>query len=235
MKLQIDTCPICLEPLAAITSKVQPCSHSFCRACICTWATLRATCPLCLEPFVTISIASEEEDTKEEVIKVSGTGTAYMQQQEEEFDCLDHGHFVKEFQAIYKRAKEVEFELKARVVIKRGGASERDYQLILHMKHEIELKLAFLAQEKKIFPKELLKEVEHFSNVIKSFCYGSDRPKGLEDGYLHDVYADEEYYGEGEGRSEGYCLFDFAIKKSPNMKKGNRKGKMTKGKTEGQF
>lgn len=236
MKLQRDTCPICLDPFPATTSTVQPCKHSFCRPCIYTWAALRTTCPLCLEPFATISILNEEEDTKEEIVRVNDPSRSYLITPDEEFECLDHKHFVKEFQALYKRAKEAEYELKANVMMKKGGgSSDRNYQLIMHVKQEIELKLAFLSQERKIIPKELLQEVEHFSGLINSFRYGiTEKTSNIEMSSMPDVYAEDDYY-EGQQQNfydEDYSLFDFAVKKSgKKSKKTNKKGK-AKGKLD---
>ena len=95
---------------------------------------MRATCPLCLEPFSTIAVPTEqEEDTKEEIIQVKENNTTYKLQEEGmrlpkekfltgifvDFECLDHSHFAKQFQALLKQAKEAEFELKAQVATKK--------------------------------------------------------------------------------------------------------------------
>jgi len=190
---------------------------------------------LCLEPFATISILNGEEDTKEEIVKINDPSKSYLIVPEEEFECLDHKHFVKEFQALYKRAKEAEYELKANVMIKKGGgSSDRNYQLILHLKQEIELKLAFLSQERKIVPKELLQEVEYFSGLINSFRYGSgDKAVNIEMACVPDAYAEDDYYeGQQNFYDEDYSMFDFAVKKGgKKSKRTNKKGK-TKGKID---
>jgi len=231
MKAGQDSCPICLETCDVAPSVVQPCNHAFCHICIGTWAAVRPTCPLCLEPFSTISVSNEqEEDSKEEIIRVRENSTTYKLQ-EEDFECLDHSHFAKQFQALLKQAKEAEFELKAQVAIKkRSNDKEKNYQLVLHMKEEIGMKLLFLAQERKIIPKELLEEVEHFSNLLRKVRYGDKAVGTIE--YFDENYEEEEYYyGDDaeEQKSSAYSLFDVAVKKTSNSKKkNNKKGKGNK-------
>jgi hypothetical protein len=233
MKLYKDSCPICLESLETAASVVQPCNHIFCGVCIHTWAALKATCPLCLEPFSTITSSYSEEDTKEETVQVKAPMKTYGSQEEEDFECLDHRHFVKEFQTLYKQAKEAEFEVKARVVSKRRhGEPERNYELLQNVKQEIEIKLMFLSQEKKIFPKELLEEVQYFSSIIKKMCSGGSL-QIEEVGRLHDVCEKERYYVVEGANNDKYCLFDIAVKKNEkNKKKGYKKGKGNKARKE---
>jgi len=229
MKEGKDSCPICLETCDVAPSVVQPCNHAFCHSCIGTWAAVRPTCPLCLEPFSTISVSHEqEEDSKEEIIRVRENSTGYKLQ-EEDFECLDHSHFTKQFQALLKQAKEAEFELKAQVAIKkRSDDKEKNYQLVLHMKEEIGMKLLFLAQERKIVPKELLEEIEHFSNLLRKVRYGDKSVATLE------YFEEEEYYygddvEEQKPSASGFSLFDVAVKKTSNSKKkNNKKGKGNK-------
>jgi len=201
MKLPKDACPICLENIDKAASVVHPCNHTFCCTCIDTWATHKATCPLCLQPFLTISVQREEEDTKEEIVQVRGNSKDYALQEEEDFECLDHAHFLKEFQALYKQAKETERELETRIMSKRRQSkSEKDYQLILHAKQEIELKLNFLEQEKKIFPKELLQEIQHFSSIIKKMQSGENTPHIEGVVILHNACEEEDEYYISEAK-----------------------------------
>ena len=111
------------------------------------------------------------------------------------------------------------------------------------MKEEIGMKLLFLAQEKKIFPKELLEEVEHFSGLLRKVRYGN-KPVKTEEVFDED-YGDEEdyYYAEEKSSGEsleklqivilwiggGFSLFDVAVKKTQkDKKKYNKKGKGSK-------
>ena len=74
---------------------------------------------------------------------------------------------------------------------------------MLHLKQEIELKLAFLKQERKIIPKELLQELEHFSGLINSFRYGiGDKMPNIETQNVPDVYAEDDYY-QGQQNMDG--------------------------------
>lgn len=117
----------------------------------------------------------------------------------------------------------------------------------MHVEQEIELKLAFLSQERKIIPKELLQELEHFSSLINSFRYGiTEKAAGIEMANVPDVYAEDDYYEAPQNYYDGkliqhnrkliwvedYSLFDFAVKKSgKKAKRMNKKGKV-KGKLD---
>jgi len=69
------------------------------------------------------------------------------------------------------------------------------------------MKLLFLAQERKIFPKELLEEIEHFSNLLRKVRYG-DKSVGTSE-FFEENYGEEEYYyGDDaeEEKASGKCI-----------------------------
>ena len=78
------------------------------------------------------------------------------------------------------------------------------------MKEEIGMKLLFLAQEKKIFPKELLEEVEHFSSLLRKVRYG-DKAVKTEEVFEEDYGEEEEYYAEEKSSGECFESENFVI------------------------
>lgn len=76
------------------------------------------------------------------------------------------------------------------------------------------MKLSFLSQERKIIPKELLQEVEHFSSLINSFRYGrGDKAANTEIAYMPDVYAEDEYCQSYQYQDEQNACGEFFFDK----------------------
>ena len=69
--------------------------------------------------------------------------------------------------------------------------------MITQIIYEIEIKLSFLEKKKKIDPKSLVEDVQHFSDLISNFvvkCKGIEKDRF--DPYCDDDYCDDNYYDQ---------------------------------------
>jgi len=149
---------------------------------------------------------------------------------EEEFECLDHGHFIMEYDKLLKRAEDIEFNIRSLLNLKRNSSQwDESYQLITLIKYELDLKLKFLAKDQKIDAKQLVEDVHHFNETLKNF---SLKPSMKTDKYI-DYYdeCNDDYY---EGYDDEYHMYvvgdeddcyGLDIKGAKKTKKKNSKNK----------
>lgn len=66
------------------------------------------------------------------------------------------------------------------------------------MKQEIDMKLNYLARVKKISPRDLLQDIEHFCDLLRKINYSEEVVYYNEYGYADEGQYDDcyEYYGE---------------------------------------
>jgi len=86
---------------------------------------------------------------------------------DEDFECLDHNHFLQEYEKLLQKAEEIEFDVKCLLNLKKNSSEvEESYHMIAVIIQEIEMKLNFLEKKKKIDPKSLVEDVHHFSGLL---------------------------------------------------------------------
>jgi hypothetical protein len=111
---------------------------------------------------------------------------------EEEYECLDRGHFITEYRNLSKKAEDVEFNLKSLMNLKRNSSQlDQNFQLILHVKYEIELKLRFLGKDSKIDTKQLVEDIHHFTELLKNISCNPGKSEKYVSYY--DEVADDNY------------------------------------------
>lgn len=169
---------------------------------------------------------------KEETYELKVTLKETKKSADEEFECFDHNYFVHQFRELFRQAKDAEFNLKSQIGIKKKVLQlEKNYQLALHMKQEIEMKLNYLAKVKKISPRDLLEDIQHFCELLAKINYSEEAAYYDEYGYADEGQYDDdyyEYYGE-EANNDHYSMFSVAVTKSvPNKKKSKNKQKNKK-------
>lgn len=231
MEASKDVCPICLEGnLSSEASTVQPCNHTFCAECITKWTDQNPTCPLCLKTIDTITSkikSLEAEDTKEDLYDVKVPTRTSKKASEEEFECFDHQYFVREYKKLVKKIQEAEFSLKSQLGIRRRKLElEKNYQMALHMKQEVEMKINFLGRAQKISPRDLLEDIQHFCDLLRKIN-SSDSSISNDFEYSEDIhYEDDDYYNQGDDYGQdNYSMYSIAVTKASKSKKKKGKAK----------
>lgn len=224
MEASKKVCPVCLEDIHTEASVVRPCDHAFCQPCITRWIEQTPTCPLCLKNIDTVTQSwRSDEDLKEQTYEVKVTPESAKKPAEEEFECFDHDYFVHEFRQLFKQAKDTEFSLKSQIGIKKKALQlEKNYQLALHMKQEIEMKLNYLGRVKKINPKDLLGDIQHFCELLAKINYSGDQNHYDNYSYADDAhYEDDCCYGE-DAEIDPYSMYSVAVTKTSKTKKKSK-------------
>lgn len=231
MESHRDQCSICLEiPAIKETATVTPCSHTFCISCINSWVEQKSLCPLCNKEVTTVSFKDEKGNPIEKIVKPA-SGKA---NKDEDFSCFDHDYFITEYENLLAQAEDVEFNVKSLMNLKKNSSEiEKSYGLISHVIQELEIKLAFLDREEKLDPKQLVEDINHFSELLKNISYNPANATEKFIDYYDDQYDDydEEYQSYFVKNEDDYFSAEptFAVKTTNNKKK--KKGKS---KTSGQ-
>jgi len=213
------------------SASVQPCNHSFCLDCITKWTAQNPTCPLCLKTIDSILrkiISKESEDSKEDLCDVKICPVGLKKTAEEEFECFDHQYFVKEYKALNKKIEDAEFNLKAEIGMRRRKIElEKNYQMALHMKQEVQMKINFLGRVKKISPRDLLEDIEHFCDLLRKI--NSSKKSYTDDfEYTEDCHYDDDdyYYNQADDvGNDNFSMYSIAVTKGAKTKKKNKGGK----------
>jgi len=175
-------------------------------------------------------ISNPEEELKGEFADLKVSPKTSKKASEEDFECFDHNYFVHEFRALFKQIKDTEFSLKSQLGMKRKASkTESNYQLSLHMKQEVEMKLNFLARVTKINPRELLEDIQHNLDLLRKINHSGEAPQYEQFTYIEDVYYEDEYCEEND--SNVFSVYTVAQKGPKGSKKKNKN--KTKGKKEG--
>jgi len=170
--------------------------------------------------------STEAEDSKEDLCNVKVTLVESKKPSEEEFECFDHQYFMREYKALNKKIQDAEFNLKAEIGMRRRKIElEKNYQMALHMKQEVEMKINFLGRVKKISPRDLLEDIEHFCDLLRKIN-SSEKTYAEEFEYTEDChYEDDDYY---YNQAEDYSMYSIAVTKETKSKKKKNKGKNKK-------
>jgi len=74
--------------------------------------------------------------------------------------------------------------------------------MALHMKQEVEMKINFLGRVKKISPRDLLEDIEHFCDLLRKIN-SSEKTYAEEFEYTEDCHYEDDdyYYNQAEGKS----------------------------------
>jgi len=230
METAVITCTICLENIQADEiSTISPCSHKFCYHCIKGWLAQKSQCPLCQKDVVTLEHLEVSGKKIVSAIEVKKSFTSNV----EEFECLDHDHFLEEYEKLMQRAEETEFDIKCLLNLKRNSSElDASYQMITQIIYEIDLKLCFLEKRTKIDTKSLVEDVHHFTDLLANFrvkSKGFDSEKYSE--YYEEDY-DENFYDQYVGQeNQDVSVINMKVSKSKSKKKA-KKGKKATGVTE---
>jgi len=118
-----ETCSICLDVIREDeVSTLSPCRHSFCFPCITGWLEQKSLCPLCMKDAKTVTYTEPKGEKKERIVEVKNEKL-----KEEEFECLDHGHFIMEYENLLRRAEEVEFNIRSLMNLKKNSSQLDEY------------------------------------------------------------------------------------------------------------
>lgn len=81
----------------------------------------------------------------------------------------------------------------------------RNYQLALHLREEVEMKINYLSKTQKITPKDLLTDIQHFFDLLMKLN-SSDEVAHYDDfGYSEDIHYDDDcYYGDEIDPGNGF-------------------------------
>jgi len=151
---------------------------------------------------------------------------------EEDFACLDHNHFSREYEKLLQKAEEIEFDVKCLLNLKKNSSEvEESYHMISVIIQEIEMKLNFLEKKKKIDPKSLVEDVHHFSGLLKNFTL---RANGVKTEKYTDFYyetnednqfTDDDYKYYVVEEETDFALTDFKLSKGKKKKNKNNNKK----------
>jgi len=230
MEASKDACPICLEGLSKEASTIEPCNHTFCLECITKWTGQNASCPLCLKQVDFIKSrtkSADAEDPKEEVYSLAVLPNGSKKTTEEEFECFDHHYFVCQFKTLLKQINDTEFTLKRELGgNRRKNELEKNYQLALNMKEEIQIKLSYLERVRKISPRDLLQDIQHFCDLLRKINY--EDQTDYTDPYDYDdtgEYYEDEYYCYDADEKNIYSMYSVNVSKGPKSKKKSKNNK----------
>ena len=78
------------------------------------------------------------------------------------------------------------------------------------MKQEIEMKLNFLARTYKISPRDLLADIQHFSDLLRKINSSENVTYQDDYSYVEDAHYDEDYYGYyGDDGENGNIIYVY--------------------------
>jgi len=228
MEASKDACPICLEGLSKEASTIEPCNHTFCLECITKWTTQNASCPLCLKQVDFIksrSKSADAQDTEEEIYDFVVPPNGSKKTVEEEFECFDHHYFLSQFRTLLKQVNDTEFTIKRELGgNRRKNELEKNYQLAMNMKEEIQIKLSYLERVRKISPRDLLQDIQHFCDLIKKM--NSEDQTDYTDDFDYGEYEDEYYCYDAEYNENNiYSMYSVNISKGSKSKKKTKNNK----------
>jgi len=196
--------------------------------CITKWTGQNASCPLCLKQVDFIKgrkKSAHAEDTKEEVYNLVVLPNGSKKSAEEEFECFDHHYFLCQFKTLLKQVNDTEFTIKRELGgNRRKNELEKNYQLAMNMKEELQIKLRYLERVNKISPRDLLEDIQHFCDLIRRM--NSEDQTDYIDDYDYGDYEDEYYcYEAEENENNIYSMYSVNISKGSKSKKKTKNNK----------